>query len=83
MFKYELSVDINFDDTELEEVVSISKSDPNKYSLHTTRSWEFSGLEEDEGLGRSAKNLFGMSGDLLNKARYGEDVIVGLLDSGN
>ena len=64
-------------------MVSITRSDPNMYSMHTTRSWEFSGLEElDEPLGRG-NNLFKTSGDLLPKAGYGKDVIVGVLDSGN
>ncbi|EPS74422.1 hypothetical protein M569_00335, partial [Genlisea aurea] len=42
--------------------------------LHTTRSWEFLGLEEDDG-----KIL---AGSLWNKARFGEDTIIGNLDTG-
>ncbi|BAB09207.1 subtilisin-like protease [Arabidopsis thaliana] len=34
---------------ELKEVVSVFKSDPRKYKIHTTRSWEFVGLKEEEG----------------------------------
>ncbi|KAL5577075.1 hypothetical protein UlMin_018774 [Ulmus minor] len=64
--------------SESEEVVSLSKSDPRKYSIHTTRSWEFSGLEEED----KGQKLHKMGEDLLSKAGYGEDVIVGLLDSG-
>ena len=58
--------------------MSVSQSHPEKYSMHTTRSWEFSGLEE----GR--KGFFRTGGDssLLSKAGYGKDVIVGMLDSG-
>ncbi|PON54635.1 Subtilase [Parasponia andersonii] len=67
--------------SELEEVVSVSKSEPDRYSMHTTRSWEFSGLEEDERLG-STTSLLHMGGDLLSKAKYGKEVIVGILDSG-
>jgi len=65
--------------SELEEVVSVFRSDPKKYSLHTTRSWEFIiGLAEGEGDQKS----FRTAGELLSKARYGKDVTVGLLDSG-
>ena len=61
--------------TELEEVVSVYQSNPKKYSLHTTRSWEFLGLD--------TKPKYPWSGgDLLSKAKYGEEVIVGVLDSG-
>ena len=34
--------------TELKEVVSVYQSNPRKYSLYTTRSWEFLGLEQGE-----------------------------------
>ncbi|PIN22581.1 Tripeptidyl-peptidase II [Handroanthus impetiginosus] len=62
--------------SEMEEVVSVIRSHPGKYSLHTTRSWAFSGLEE----GRKWKSL--EKDDLLLKSRYGENVIVGMLDNG-
>jgi hypothetical protein len=64
--------------TELEEVVSVYRSQPNKYSLHTTRSWDFIGLGEGEGNEKHSRTR----GNLLAKAKYGEEVIVGLLDSG-
>lgn len=67
-----------FGGTELEEVVSVFRSDPTKYSLQTTRSWEFVGLEEGEELNNDMNK-----DELLLKARYGRDVIVGLLDNGN
>ncbi|KAL2610340.1 hypothetical protein R1flu_028913 [Riccia fluitans] len=57
---------------EREDVVSVV---PNKkYQLHTTRSWEFLGLED----------AFGNVADdsLWKKSNYGEDVVIGLLDSG-
>ncbi|KAF7126282.1 hypothetical protein RHSIM_Rhsim11G0101800 [Rhododendron simsii] len=63
--------------SELEEVVSVFRSDPTKYSLQTTRSWEFVGLEEGEELNSDMNK-----DELLLKARYGRDVIVGLLDNG-
>ncbi|XP_058201849.1 subtilisin-like protease SBT5.6 [Rhododendron vialii] len=63
--------------SELEEVVSVFRSDPTKYSLQTTRSWEFVGLEEGEELNNDMNK-----DELLLKARYGRDVIVGLLDNG-
>ncbi|KAK3003995.1 hypothetical protein RJ639_018423 [Escallonia herrerae] len=57
----------------MDEVVSVIQSHSTMYSLHTTRSWEFAGLEENH-----AKK----KGDLLLKAKYGKDVMIGLLDSG-
>ncbi|RWR84837.1 Peptidase S8/S53 domain-containing protein [Cinnamomum micranthum f. kanehirae] len=41
--------------------------------LHTTRSWEFLGLERD---GRT------LEGSLWQKAKFGKDVIIGNLDTG-
>ncbi|KAL0442584.1 UNVERIFIED_CONTAM: Subtilisin-like protease SBT5.6 [Sesamum latifolium] len=62
--------------SEMEEVVSVIRSNPAKYSMHTTRSWEFAGLRETT----TGKNL--EKEDLLLKSRYGKDVIVGMLDNG-
>ncbi|XP_019158643.1 PREDICTED: subtilisin-like protease SBT5.3 isoform X2 [Ipomoea nil] len=42
--------------------------------LHTTRSWEFLGLESDGGTIQK--------GSIWKKARFGEDTIIGNLDSG-
>lgn len=42
--------------------------------LHTTRSWNFLGLERDGKI---------HSGSLWKKARFGEDTIIGNLDTGN
>ncbi|CAN1847268.1 Subtilisin-like protease SBT5.6 [Linum perenne] len=72
---------------ELEEVVSVIESRP--YKTHTTRSWEFAGLNEAAaynpsllaprfGAGKDAT----MNEDLLHRAGYGKSVIVGVLDSG-
>ncbi|PKA67029.1 Subtilisin-like protease [Apostasia shenzhenica] len=53
------------------EVVSIF---PNRgHKLHTTRSWQFLGLEEDGKVPMES---------LWTKARFGEDVIIGNLDTG-
>lgn len=65
--------------SEMEEVVSVFRSEPRKYSLQTTRSWEFVGLEKGE---KEEHNYMNGGGDLLLKAKYGKDVVVGLLDSG-
>lgn len=47
---------------------------PNKlYKLHTTHSWDFLGLE---------KNGITLSGSLWEKARFGEDTIIGNIDTG-
>ncbi|KAG5517093.1 hypothetical protein RHGRI_037745 [Rhododendron griersonianum] len=66
--------------SEMEEVVSVFKSRPRKYSLQTTRSWDFVNLLEREqhlnGTKEEEEGLF------LQKANGGEDVIVGVLDSG-
>ncbi|KAA8515011.1 hypothetical protein F0562_018202 [Nyssa sinensis] len=62
--------------SDMDEVVSVFQSHPRKYSLQTTRSWEFAGLEEGKQWNQTKK------GDLLLKARYGKDIIVGLLDNG-
>ena len=56
---------------ELEEVVSVIES--KRYGMHTTRSWEFSGVEEDKP----------RLSDLVSKAKSGKDVVIGMLDSGN
>lgn len=55
---------------ELDEVVSVIES--KKYMMHTTRSWEFSGVEEDKPT----------INDLVSRANYGKDVVIGMLDSG-
>ncbi|CAL5058929.1 unnamed protein product [Urochloa decumbens] len=52
-------------------VVSVK---PNThYKIHTTRSWDFLGLGYDQS---------SSSSDLLKKAKFGEEIIVGVLDSG-
>ncbi|KAG0488990.1 hypothetical protein HPP92_007801 [Vanilla planifolia] len=58
---------------ELKEVIFVF-SGQGRSSLHTTRSWEFIGKEE---------NPSGSQMDwLTEKAAFGKDVIVGMLDSG-
>ncbi|CAI0560749.1 unnamed protein product [Linum tenue] len=60
---------------ELEEVVAVIESRPRKYSTHTTRSWEFSGLNLAAGydVAESMKKETTMAeaGDLLHRAGYG------------
>ncbi|KAL3851433.1 hypothetical protein ACJIZ3_013315 [Penstemon smallii] len=58
--------------SKMEEVVSVFRSNPRKYSLHTTRSWEFSGLQVAKKWSNLDKE------NLLLKSRYGKDVIVGV-----
>ncbi|GER31809.1 subtilase family protein [Striga asiatica] len=60
----------------MEEVVSVFRSHPRKYALHTTRSWEFSGLQESTNSSNIDKN------SLLYKSGYGKGVIIGVLDTG-
>ncbi|XP_047338460.1 subtilisin-like protease SBT5.6 [Impatiens glandulifera] len=62
--------------SEMEEVVSVIRSEARKYVTHTTRSWEFSGLKETF----SRKNL--VKDDILLKSKYGKGIIVGVFDSG-
>lgn len=53
------------------KVVSVFSNKGRK--LHTTRSWEFLGLEQNGEV---------PSDSIWNKARYGEDTIIGNLDTG-
>lgn len=49
---------------------------PNRgHRLHTTRSWEFLGMEEEGGRVRP--------GSIWAKAKFGEGVVIGNLDTGN
>ncbi|XP_020532051.1 subtilisin-like protease SBT5.6 [Amborella trichopoda] len=57
--------------SEVEEVVSAFPSQAR--TMHTTRSWDFLGMENE---------LYGTTKGILNKAKQGKNVIVGLLDSG-
>jgi hypothetical protein len=57
-------------------VVSVK---PNTYHhVHTTRSWDFLGMS----YGQQQSSSWSSSSRLLRKAKYGEDVIVGVIDSG-
>jgi hypothetical protein len=52
---------------------------PNTYhQVHTTRSWDFLGIS----YGQQPSSL-SSSSRLLRKAKYGEDVIVGVIDTGS
>ncbi|XP_052201846.1 subtilisin-like protease SBT5.6 [Diospyros lotus] len=62
--------------SELKEVVSVIPSYPRKYSLHTTRTWQFAGVETTNLLNPVREK------EMLLKAEFGKDVIVGLLDTG-
>ncbi|CAN1814300.1 Subtilisin-like protease SBT5.6 [Linum perenne] len=54
----------------MEQVVGVIESVPGKYSTQTTRSWEFSGMNE------------AVAYSYVRGAGYGKSVIVGVLDSG-
>jgi hypothetical protein len=57
---------------EFPEVASVK---PNTYhEPHTTRSWDFLGLGDSQQPPEQ--------NGLLQKANYGEDVIIGVIDSG-
>ncbi|XP_004970240.1 subtilisin-like protease SBT3.5 isoform X1 [Setaria italica] len=53
---------------EFPEVISVEPS--RSYTATTTRSWDFLGLS------------YQMPSELLQKSRYGEDIIIGVVDSG-
>ncbi|CAN0862180.1 Subtilisin-like protease SBT5.6 [Linum grandiflorum] len=67
---------------EMEEVVAVIESRPEKYSTQTTRSWEFSGLNVGAPYNKHTDDSNGKEGNLLQKAAYGKSIIVGILDSG-
>ncbi|EEF40155.1 Xylem serine proteinase 1 precursor, putative [Ricinus communis] len=67
--------------SQLEEVKSVIESHPRKYSVQTTRSWEFVGLEEGEEVHHSNSH-FDLERELPFRAGYGKRVIVGVMDSG-
>jgi len=58
-------------DADNSNVVSVFLS--KEYKLHTTRSWDFLGLEKDGGISLDSAWW---------KARFGEDTIMANLDSG-
>lgn len=64
----------------MEGVVFVHKNQPKIYSLHTTRSWNFVGL--DGPLNPWEEESDHTDGNLLARAQYGKDIIVGMIDSG-
>ncbi|XP_047311845.1 subtilisin-like protease SBT5.6 [Impatiens glandulifera] len=65
----------------MEGVASVIRTDPRGYELHTSRSWDFvSTLDQDNGEGGQWNDR--LHKKLLRKAKYGQDLIVGVLDSG-
>ncbi|KAJ4747221.1 Subtilisin-like protease [Rhynchospora pubera] len=55
--------------SDMPDVISVI---PNrKFAAHTTRSWDFLGLDYSSN-----------SNSLLQKGKYGEDIIIGVIDSG-
>ncbi|EFJ13660.1 hypothetical protein SELMODRAFT_424299 [Selaginella moellendorffii] len=69
-----------FDMFRIPNVISVFPSQNHK--MHTTNSWSFLGFDEDGG--KNVQSLFGDSGSepLRRKANYGEDIIVGVIDTG-
>ncbi|XP_039016680.1 subtilisin-like protease SBT5.6 [Hibiscus syriacus] len=65
--------------SEKEEVLSVFPSH-GMYSGHTSRSWEFVGLDEEDGY--SSRKLKNGGENLALRAKYGKDVIIGVMDSG-
>ncbi|XP_048575213.1 subtilisin-like protease SBT3.3 [Triticum urartu] len=58
--------------TKFPEVISVNLN--TFHQVHTTRSWDFLGLDYN--------NSNQQQPDLLKKAKYGEDVIIGVVDTG-
>lgn len=75
------AADIRKHETEMEGVVSVQKSNQGIYSLHTTRSWQFVGLN-DGPLYPLEEESNQRDRDLLIRAKYGENIIVGMIDNG-
>lgn len=61
--------------SEMEGVISVFPSKGRK--MHTTRSWSFLGIDDGKQQDESSP-----SNTLWKQANYGEDTIIGLLDSG-
>lgn len=71
--KFSVLIELNFFlGAEHPQVVSVFENRVRK--LHTTRSWNFLGLEHNDGVIHSSS--------LWKKARFGEDTIIGNLDTG-
>ncbi|KAF9593856.1 hypothetical protein IFM89_025641 [Coptis chinensis] len=66
--------------SEKDEVVFVAEDKPNMFSPKTTRSWEFMGLEGETEFGRSIAS--DMRGNLPQKANYGNDIVIGVVDTG-
>lgn len=66
-----------FGHAEMDGVISVFHSDPRKSRLHTTRSWDFISLLEANWDATQANGQ-----KLLTQAGYGQNVVVGVLDSG-
>ncbi|XP_057764066.1 subtilisin-like protease SBT5.6 isoform X2 [Salvia miltiorrhiza] len=63
--------------SDMDGVISVFHSHPTKSRLHTTRSWDFISLLEANWDASKANGE-----ELLSKASYGKNVIIGVLDSG-
>ncbi|KAI3456086.1 hypothetical protein Pfo_012749 [Paulownia fortunei] len=63
--------------SEMDGVISVFHSHPTKSRLHTTRSWDFISLLEANWDPTQANGE-----EVLHKASYGKNVVVGVLDSG-
>ncbi|KAK7412523.1 hypothetical protein VNO78_03987 [Psophocarpus tetragonolobus] len=68
--------------SEMEGVVFVDKNQPRIYSSHTTRSWKFVGLDGSLNPWEEESYQTKEDDDLLARAQYGKDIIVGMIDSG-
>jgi hypothetical protein len=66
---YVVTIPIAINILGLPEVVSVREN--QIHELHTSRSWDFLGMDYRQPNG------------LLAKANYGDDIIIGVIDTGN
>ncbi|XP_038721935.1 subtilisin-like protease SBT5.6 [Tripterygium wilfordii] len=81
-FAASLTPDEAFRLSQLKDVISVDESNPNEYSLDTTRSWEFLGLGGLKEERAHTWNQFSIGEEMLRKAKYGKNIIVGIVDTG-
>lgn len=65
----------------MDGVISVFHSHPTRSGPHTTRSWDF--IRSLEAIGDRAQADGDDGEEVLRRASYGKNVVVGVLDTGN